>query len=93
MGDTKQLNSKAIERKRKWHLRKKYIAKNKILYLFVLPAVVYMILFNYMPMYGVQIAFRDYSARKGIFHSPWVGLKHFRTFLIRINSRISSKIL
>ena len=80
MGETQQLSTKAIERKKKWHLRKKYIVKNKVLYLFVLPAVIYLILFNYLPMYGVQIAFRDYSAREGILHSPWVGLKHFRTF-------------
>ena len=63
MGETQQLSTKAIERKKKWHLRKKYIVKNKVLYLFVLPAVIYLILFNYLPMYGVQIAFRDYSAR------------------------------
>lgn len=51
------------------------------LYLLILPAVVYVFLFNYMPMYGVQIAFKDFSTRKGIWGSPWVGLKHFERFL------------
>ena len=50
------------------------------LYLFVLPAVIYLFIFNYLPMYGVQIAFRDYSAAKGITGSTWVGFKHFERF-------------
>lgn len=54
--------------------------KNWQLYLLLLPAVAYIFVFNYMPMYGVQIAFRDYKAVNGIFGSEWVGLKHFRTF-------------
>ena len=52
--------------------------KNWQLYLLVLPAVVYIFVFNYMPMYGVQIAFRDYKAVNGIFGSEWVGLKYFK---------------
>ena len=51
------------------------------LYLLVLPALVYVFLFHYMPMYGVQIAFKDYSTRMGIWASPWAGLKHFERFL------------
>lgn len=51
------------------------------LYLLVLPAVVYVFLFNYMPMYGVQIAFKDFSTRLGIWGSPWVGFKHFARFI------------
>ncbi|MCG8499456.1 MAG: ABC transporter permease subunit [Firmicutes bacterium] len=57
-----------------------YIRKSWILYLFVLPAIVYLIIFNYIPMYGVQIAFKDYRASLGILGSPWVGLKHIITF-------------
>lgn len=51
------------------------------LYVLILPAVVYLILFNYVPMYGVQIAFRDYRISKGIAGSNWVGLKHFIAFI------------
>ena len=54
--------------------------KNWQLYLLVLPAVIYIFVFNYIPMYGIQIAFRDYKAVNGIFGSEWVGLKHFKTF-------------
>ena len=50
----------------------KSIRKYWQLYLLVLPAVIYLWLFNYVPMYGVQIAFRNFSARKGILGSPWV---------------------
>ncbi|MBO4368278.1 MAG: sugar ABC transporter permease [Clostridia bacterium] len=51
------------------------------LYVLLLPAVIYLILFNYIPMYGVQIAFRDFRASKGILGSKWVGLKYFIKFV------------
>ena len=53
------------------------IKRNWVLYLFILPSFVYLILFQYAPMYGVQIAFRDYKFSKGIWGSDFVGLKHF----------------
>ncbi len=49
-------------------------------YVLMLPALVYFIIFCYGPMYGVQIAFKDFTARKGIWISPWVGTKHFIRF-------------
>jgi putative aldouronate transport system permease protein len=55
----------------------KEIKKYKFLYLFLLPAFVWFIIFYYTPIYGVTIAFKDYSLTKGILGSPWVGLKHF----------------
>lgn len=54
--------------------------KNWQLYLLILPAVIYFFVFNYMPLYGIQIAFKDYKAVKGILGSEWVGLKQFTTF-------------
>ena len=54
------------------------ILKNYELYVFLLPAIVYFFIFCYMPMYGVQIAFRNFMPNKGILGSPWVGLKHFQ---------------
>lgn len=62
---------------RKW-LRD--IVDNRWLYVLVLPALVYIILFNYLPMYGIQIAFKNYKAVRGIAGSDWVGFKHFQTF-------------
>ena len=50
------------------------------IYLLVAPAVIYIFLFNYLPMVGMQIAFRDYRASKGIWGSQWVGLKYFIKF-------------
>ena len=58
----------------------KGIRRNYCLYLFLLPAVVFIGVFCYAPMYGVLMAFQDYSPGKGILGSPWVGLKWFRTF-------------
>ena len=58
----------------------KGIRRNYCLYLFLLPAVVFIGVFCYAPMYGVLMAFQDYSPGKGILDSPWVGLKWFRTF-------------
>ncbi len=50
------------------------------LYLFLLPTLLYFAIFHYGPMYGIQIAFRDYLGVLGIWGSPWVGLEHFRRF-------------
>ncbi len=58
----------------------KRILKNWQLYLFVLPAVAYFIIFKYVPLYGIQIAFRNYKAADGFFGSEWVGLAHFIRF-------------
>lgn len=58
-----------IDLKRDWQL-----------YLFILIPVTYIIIFAYVPMGGLQIAFKDFAARKGIFGSPWVGFKHFNKF-------------
>lgn len=54
---------------------------NYDLYLFILPALTYIIIFNYIPIYGVQIAFREFNAAQGIWGSPWVGLEHFNRFV------------
>ena len=57
------------------------IARDWQLYLIVLIPLAYLLIFCYGPMYGVQIAFRDYSPRLGIIGSPWVGWKWFLKFL------------
>ncbi|MBO4368189.1 MAG: sugar ABC transporter permease [Clostridia bacterium] len=62
---------------------RRYLApykRNWDLYLLLIPAIALYIIFNYVPMYGVQIAFRNYKAKAGILGSPWVGLKHFQRF-------------
>ncbi|MFC6453914.1 ABC transporter permease [Paenibacillus vulneris] len=58
----------------------KAIIRHWQLYLLITPVLVYFIVFHYFPMYGVQIAFKDFIATKGIGGSPWVGFKHFLRF-------------
>lgn len=54
-----------------------YVLSHKGLYLFLLPGLIFLIIFHYVPMYGIVIAFKDFSVVKGIWGSPWVGLKNF----------------
>lgn len=56
------------------------LRNNWQLYVLVLPAILYFIFFHYLPLYGIQIAFKDYKAVLGIQGSEWVGLKHFKAF-------------
>ena len=51
------------------------------LYLLILPAIVSVFIFHYIPIYGVQIAFKNFRSSKGILGSEWVGFKHFARFL------------
>jgi ABC-type polysaccharide transport system permease subunit len=51
------------------------------LYLLLIVPLAWVIIFCYTPMYGLQIAFKDYSMRLGFWHSKWVGLKHFKMFI------------
>lgn len=59
----------------------KSIRRNMALYLMIVVPMAYLIIFHYVPMYGAQIAFRDYKIQDGIWGSQWVGLKHFIRFL------------
>jgi putative aldouronate transport system permease protein len=63
------------------HGRMRAILRNYELYLFLLPTALYFAIFHYGPMYGVQIAFREFNAIGGITGSPWVGLEHFQRFV------------
>ena len=56
------------------------IKKHWQLYLLLILPLLYLFIFKYMPMYGAQIAFRDFGVRRGISGSPWVGFKHFERF-------------
>lgn len=59
----------------------KRIWQQKALILMTLPGLLIILVFNYFPMYGVTIAFKDYRPRAGILGSPWVGLKYFESFI------------
>lgn len=55
----------------------KQLRKSGPLYILLIPSIILLICFTYLPMYGLLIAFKDYSPALGIWGSPWVGLKHF----------------
>ena len=59
----------------------KHMKRCRALYLMLVPSIITVIIFFYTPLYGVQIAFKDYRTSLGIWGSPWVGLKHFKNFI------------
>ena len=69
MGKTKRTGTRDL---------KKELRKYLPFYMFLLPAIILVILFCYMPMEGLVIAFKDYKMARGIEGSQWVGLKHFQ---------------
>jgi putative aldouronate transport system permease protein len=58
----------------------KHIRRDKYLLLMIVPVVVYYVIFHYIPMYGITIAFKNYSVSKGILGSEWLGFKWFEQF-------------
>lgn len=64
----------------------KRMKKHWEFYLLLLPGIIITIIYKYIPIYGVQIAFRDYNAMDGFFGSPWVGLEWFERFFSSYNS-------
>jgi len=68
-------NKRSLSQRISWliaHLRREWQ-----LYLLLAPTIIWFVMFLYTPMYGLQIAFKDYSVFRGIEGSPWVGLEHF----------------
>ncbi len=68
-----------VESSRKLKISAKLMRDYQI-YLLALPAIVYLFIFNYIPMYGASIAFKNFNAVKGILGSPWAGFEHFERF-------------
>jgi putative aldouronate transport system permease protein len=66
----------------RWQELKKDLMRNKSLYIMLIPVVAYYFIFHYIPMYGLQIAFKDFTPAKGIWGSPWVGLEKFKEFFV-----------
>ena len=54
---------------------------NRYLYILLVPVLAYYIIFMYLPMFGLVMAFKDYSIGQGLMESPWVGLKYFKEFV------------
>lgn len=75
------MGEKAIKRKDgKFAHGLRELKKQRDLQLMVIPGIIFLLIFSYIPMYGVIIAFKDYNFYEGIMGSKWVGLKHFKAF-------------
>lgn len=72
--------SVAVGRKTFSHRMVRDFHRNYMIYLMLLPVILYYGIFHYGPMYGIQIAFKDFSAGRGILGSPWIGFQHFLDF-------------
>ncbi|AIQ68787.1 ABC transporter permease [Paenibacillus graminis] len=72
-------NSRKLRTKRS-SVSLKPIMSNRYLYLMLLPTVLYFLIFEYKPMYGAIIAFKDFNPFAGVAGSPWVGFKNFEKF-------------
>lgn len=72
-----------MQPQRKKNVKKtlKEMYRCKALYAMILPAIITTFIFHYIPIYGLQIAFKDYSTGAGIWGSEWVGLEHFKRFV------------
>jgi putative aldouronate transport system permease protein len=57
------------------------IWKNRLIYLLMLPTLIYFIIFKYGPIWNAQLAFKDFKPLLGVLHSPWAGFEHFKTFI------------
>jgi len=58
------------------------IRKDMYMYILLLPALIFVLIFNYLPLSGIMIAFKDYNVLKGFGDSPWVGLEHFKNIFL-----------
>ena len=77
---TRVRKEKTVDQQGFWHRLGKDLRVNREQYIIFIPVLLYYILFHYFPMYGSIIAFKDYTPSAGIWESPWVGLKHFKSF-------------
>ncbi len=60
-----------------------YMRRNIYMYIIILVPLVWLFIFRYVPIYGITMAFQDFTFKKGYFRSPWVGLEHFKWLFTR----------
>lgn len=73
------MNKRTRQEKSHWHMIRIRLRNDWMLYALLLPVLLWYIIFCYLPMGGITLAFRNYRYDTGLWHSPWVGLKHFQT--------------
>ncbi|MFD2080432.1 multiple sugar transport system permease protein/putative aldouronate transport system permease protein [Actinopolymorpha cephalotaxi] len=81
IAESGQDRPRRLDRRTRWESTARRIGHGWQLYLMLLLPVAYVIIFQYWPMYGVQIAFRNYNVVQGITGSPWVGFDNFTRFI------------
>lgn len=70
----------------------KQVMKHWEFYVLLLPGIIVTIVYKYAPIYGIQIAFRDYNAMDGFFGSVWVGLKWFERFFNNCTKSLARRL-
>ncbi|WP_156762157.1 ABC transporter permease [Microbacterium karelineae] len=79
--------------------RHSYVWRHRTLYLMIVPGIVYFLIFKYLPMGGLVMAFQDFTPYLGVFGSPWVGFEHFvrffteDTFLLLLGNTVTVSLL
>lgn len=73
-------NKKALRSKQETSRFRKIISAYGLFYLMAIPGLLYFVVFKYFPLWGISLAFQDYSPYLGFWESPWVGFKHFERF-------------
>ena len=66
--------------KNKFRIFMRDLRKSRYLYILLIPTIIYFIIFAYVPLYGLLMAFENYNPYQGIFGSPWIGLRHIKNF-------------
>ena len=77
---SRQLKEKTVKASVKKKSLLEQVLLNWRIYMFLLPALIWYLVWCYFPMYGILTAFKDYSVFKGVWGSEWVGLQNFKTF-------------
>lgn len=82
---------KMVKKGRLWGRLWRDMRKNWLLWLMFLPVFIYYLIFSYVPMYGILLAFKKFRAKKGVLGSPWVGLANFERFFEGYNFELLLK--
>lgn len=77
---TKAIQNNSASKSKYWSKLGKDIKRTWILYVFLAPSLIYLFLFSYLPLYGIQIAFKNFKPNLGIWESDWIGFQHFESF-------------
>lgn len=81
VGDERNREMNAPTRKSALRSTVDYVIKHKHLYILLLPGLLHYIIFRYVPLFGISVAFKDFNIYRGILDSPWIGFENFEKFI------------